>query len=101
MSQEKIYEVPVDVARHAHVDDKKYRELYERSIKDPDGFWAEQAKQFITWIKPWKRVSDVSYDAKDLHIRWFEGATLNVSVNCIDRHLDKRADQVAIIWEGD
>jgi acetyl-CoA synthetase len=101
MSAEKIYEVPAEVARHAHIDEKKYREWYERSIKDSDGFWAEQAKQLITWTKPWTRVSDVSYDANDLHIRWFDGATLNVSVNCIDRHLEKRADQVAILWEGD
>ncbi|HEX9625317.1 MAG TPA: AMP-binding protein, partial [Acidiferrobacterales bacterium] len=101
MSDEKIYEVPADVARQAHIDDKKYLELYERSIKDPDGFWAEQAKAFVTWSKPWTRVSDWSYDAKNLHLKWFEGGKLNVSWNCLDRHLDKRGDQTAILWEGD
>ncbi len=101
MSAEKIYDVPVDFARHAHIDDKKYLELYERSVKDPDGFWADQAKQFVTWFKPWNKVSDSSFDARNLHIRWFEGGKLNASYNCLDRHLDKRGDQVAILWEGD
>jgi acetyl-CoA synthetase len=101
MSQEKIYAVPSEVARRAYIDDNKYRDMYERSVTDPDGFWAEQAKQFVTWSKPWTQVSDWSYDAKNLHIKWFVGAKLNVSYNCIDRHLEKRANQVAILWEGD
>ena len=101
MSNEKVYDVPSEFARHAHINDAKYRELYERSIKDPDGFWADQARAFVTWFKPWKKISDWSYDAKNLYIRWFEGGKLNVSYNCIDRHLEKRGDQVAILWEGD
>jgi len=101
MSEEKIYDVPADFARRAHIDDNKYQEWYERSLKDPDGFWAERAKEFVAWSKPWTKVSDCSYDPKDLHIRWFEGATLNVSYNCLDRHLATRANQVAILWEGD
>jgi acetyl-CoA synthetase len=101
MSQEKIYEVPADVARRAHIDDNKYKEMYQRSVTDPDGFWAEQAQQYVSWSKPWKKVSDWSFDAKNLYIRWFEGGKLNVSYNCLDRHLEKRADQVAILWEGD
>src|SRR4030067_773136 len=101
MSGEKVYEIPADIARRAHIGTKKYLELYERSVKDPDGFWAEQAKAFVTWSKPWTRVSDWSYDAKNLHIKWFEGGKLNVSYNCLDRHLAKRGDQTAIIWEGD
>ncbi len=101
MSDEKIYPVPAEVARRAHADNKKYLELYERSVRDPDGFWDEQAKQLVTWFKPWTRVSDWSYDAGNLHIKWFEGGKLNVSYNCLDRHLEKRGDQTAIIWEGD
>ena len=101
MSAEKIYDVPTDFARHAHIDDAKYRVLYQRSVNDPDGFWAEQAQQFVSWFKPWTQVSDCSYDAKNLHIKWFIGAKLNVAYNCLDRHLEKRGDQVAILWEGD
>ncbi|MEK6550011.1 MAG: acetate--CoA ligase, partial [Pseudomonadota bacterium] len=89
------------VARRAHLDAKKYKAMYERSVKNPDGFWAEQAKQFVSWSKPWSKVSDWSYDAKNLHIRWFIDGKLNVSYNCLDRHLDRRGDQTAIIWEGD
>jgi len=101
MSAEKIYDVPTDFARHAHIDDAKYRVLYQRSVNDPDGFWAEQAQQFVSWFKPWTQVSDCSYDAKNLHIKWFIGAKLNVAYNCLDRHLEKRGDQIAILWEGD
>ncbi len=101
MAQEKIYDVPADYARRAHIDDKKYREMYERSIRDPDGFWAEQAQAFVTWLKPWQRVSDWSYDAKNLYIKWFIGGKLNVAYNCLDRHLERRGNQVAILWEGD
>ena len=101
MSNEKIYAIPADVAKRAHIDSKKYKEMYERSVRDPDGFWAEQAQEFVTWSKPWTRVSDWSYDAKNLHLKWFEGGKLNVSYNCLDRHLDKRGNQIAILWEGD
>jgi len=101
MSEAHIYKVPAAAAADAWIDDKKYQEMYQRSIKDPDGFWAEQAKQFVTWIKPWTKVSDWSFDAKNLHIRWFEGAKLNVAYNCLDRHLEKRGNQTAILWEGD
>jgi acetyl-CoA synthetase len=101
VSQEKVYDVPAELARRAHIDDKKYQEMYRRSVADPDGFWAEQAQRFLTWFTPWTKVSDWSYDANNLHIRWFEGATLNASYNCLDRHLEKRGDQVAILWEGD
>ncbi|HLD13234.1 MAG TPA: acetate--CoA ligase [Burkholderiales bacterium] len=98
---DKTYNVSADVAKQAWVDEKKYRAMYERSVKDPDGFWAEQAKEFVTWSKPWTRVSDWSFDAKNLHIKWFEGGKLNVAYNCLDRHLEKRGNQVALIWEGD
>jgi len=101
MSEEKIYPVAGEASARALVDRDAYRKMYERSIKDPEGFWGEMADQFITWSKPWNTVMDYSYDASNLHIKWFDGAQLNVSVNCIDRHLETRADQVAIIWEGD
>ena len=101
MSEEKIYNVPAEVARRAWADDSQYKDMYQRSVKDPDGFWAEQAKTFVTWSKPWTKISDWSYDARNLHIRWFEGAKLNVSYNCLDRHLEKRGNQTAIIWESD
>ncbi len=101
MSSEKIYAIPAEVAQRAWVDDNQYKAMYERSVKDPDGFWGDQAKAFVTWSKPWTRVSDWSYDAKNLHLKWFEGGKLNVSYNCLDRHLEKRGNQVALLWEGD
>ena len=99
MSEHKVYPVPESFARQAHVDAAGYAEMYQRSIDDPEGFWAEQADRFLSWFKPWDTVLD--WDFSKGHIRWFEGAQLNVSYNCIDRHLDSRGDQVAIIWEGD
>jgi acetyl-CoA synthetase len=99
MSEVKIYDVPADLAARAHIDDRKYQEMYQRSVEDPDGFWAEQATQFVDWSKPWSKVQD--WDYRQGKIRWFEGGTLNVSHNCLDRHLEKRGDQVAIIWEAD
>jgi len=101
MSEEKVYPVPAEFARRAHIDEKKYRAMYARSLADPDGFWAEQAQEFVTWFKPWKKVSDWSFDTRNLYIKWFEGARLNVAYNCLDRHLEQRGDQVAILWEGD
>ena len=99
MSEHKVYPVPESFARQAHIDAAGYTEMYQRSIDDPEGFWAEQADRFLSWFKPWDTVLD--WDFSKGHIRWFEGAQLNVSYNCIDRHLDSRGDQVAIIWEGD
>jgi len=97
----KVYPVAASVAKRAHIDAKKYAAMYARSIKDPDGFWAEQAKQFVSWSRPWSKVSDWSYDTSNLSIKWFIGGKLNVSYNCLDRHLATRGDQVAILWEGD
>ncbi|MBK1694990.1 acetate--CoA ligase [Chromatium weissei] len=101
MSEEKIYPVSAAVAAKAHVTAEQYATLYQRSIDDPAGFWAEQASQFVSWSQPWTTVLDYSFKADDLHIKWFEGGKLNVSENCLDRHLATRGDQVAIIWEGD
>ncbi|MGR9090217.1 MAG: AMP-binding protein, partial [Gammaproteobacteria bacterium] len=99
MSKSKVYPVSADTAAHAHIDAATYEAMYKRSIDDPDGFWAEQAEKFITWSKPWERVCQ--WDFKTAQISWFDGAELNVSVNCLDRHLEHRGDQTAIIWEGD
>jgi acetyl-CoA synthetase len=99
MSDVKIYDVKPEIAISAHINAKNYQTLYKQSIEQPEVFWAEQAQQFLTWNKPWHTV--MNYDYPTGFIRWFEGATLNVSVNCIDRHLETRAEQVAIIWEGD
>jgi len=101
MSQEKIYDVPGDFAAQANITEADYNTMYQRSIEDPEGFWAEQAEKFVTWYKPWDKVLDWSYDVNNLYIKWFEGGKLNVAYNCIDRHLESRGDQVAIIWEGD
>ena len=100
MSDASVISIREDRAKSAWIDEKGYFDLYERSIKDPDGFWAEHGKR-IDWIKPYSKVKDISFDRNNLHIRWFEDGTLNVAANCIDRHLAKRRDQVAIIWEGD
>ncbi len=99
MSEVKIYDVKPEFAKSAHIDEKKYKEMYKRSVEDPDGFWSEKAEEFVTWSKKWNKVCKFDYDKAD--IKWFEGAKLNVSYNCLDRHLDKRGDQVAVIWEGD
>ena len=84
----------------AHVDNAKYLEMYELSVADPEGFWREQG-QTIEWMKPFSKVSDVSYDKPDVSIKWYHDGTLNASANCLDRHLAERGDQTAIIWEGD
>ncbi|TSD88002.1 acetate--CoA ligase [Mycobacterium sp. KBS0706] len=94
-----LFPVSDDWAKRAWVDAAQYKELYERSVNDPDGFWAEHGKR-VDWIRPFTRVKNTSYTG-DVHIRWFEDGTLNAAANCIDRHLAKRADQTAIIWEGD
>ena len=97
---DKIYDVPADWRKRAYVDEAKYKEMYARSVKDPNGFWGEQAK-CIDWIKPFSKVKNTSYDPGNVSIKWFEDGTLNVCQNCVDRHLAKRGDQTAILWEGD
>ena len=97
---EKIYDVPAEWAKRAFVDQAKYRDMYTRSVRDPAGFWAEQAKR-VDWIKPFSKVENTSYAPGNISIKWFEDGVLNVAANCIDRHLEKRGDQTAIIWEGD
>ncbi|HXW20568.1 MAG TPA: AMP-binding protein, partial [Roseiarcus sp.] len=96
----KVYNVPAEWAKRAFIDDAKYQELYARSIKDPNGFWAEEAKR-IEWAKPFTKVKNTSFGPGVVSIKWYEDGALNVSANCIDRHLAKRGDQTAILWEGD
>ena len=95
-----IYPVSDATKKRALIDKAGYEEMYARSVTDNEGFWAEQAQR-IDWIKPFTKVKDVSFAKDDLHIRWFEDGTLNVCYNCVDRHLEDKADDVALIWEGD
>jgi acetyl-CoA synthetase len=99
MSSTSLFPVPEDLARTAWVDAATYARLYEQSLKEPDGFWREQGKR-LHWMKPFTKVKNTSFTG-DVRIRWYEDGTLNASYNCIDRHLAQRADQTAILWEGD
>ena len=100
MSDNEIFPVPAGLAETAWADNDKYLEMYKQSVEDNEGFWGEQGKR-IDWIKPYTQVKDVNFDAPDVSIKWFYDGTLNASVNCLDRHLESRGDQTAIIWEGD
>lgn len=92
--------IPAATAARALIDADAYESMYKRSIEDPDGFWAEQAQR-IDWITPFTKVKNSSFDMPNVSIKWFEDGALNVSANCIDRHLEKRGDQTAILWESD
>ncbi|MEQ1647839.1 MAG: acetate--CoA ligase [Hyphomicrobiaceae bacterium] len=97
---EKIYNVPAEWASRAWVDDAKYQAMYKRSVEDPEGFWGEHGKR-LDWMKPYTKVKNTTYGKDNVAIKWYEDGALNVSANCIDRHLAKRGDKIAIIWEGD
>jgi acetyl-CoA synthetase len=99
MTNHSLFPVPDSYFGKAWIDEAKYQAMYEQSIKDPEGFWGEQGKR-LTWMKPYTRVKNTSFTG-DVSIRWYEDGTLNASANCLDRHLATRADQTAIIWEGD
>jgi len=99
MSNETVYPVSVAALARTHLTREQYEERYRQSLADPDGFWAAQAQEFVSWFRPWERVAN--WDFTEANIRWFEGAELNVAYNCVDRHLESRGDQVAILWEGD
>ncbi|MCP5381330.1 MAG: acetate--CoA ligase [Kordiimonadaceae bacterium] len=88
------------VAKSALINNDQYVELYDRSLSDPEGFWGDMGRR-LDWIRPYSKVKDVSFSRDDLHIRWYEDGTLNACVNCVDRHLESRGDQTAIIFEGD
>jgi len=100
MTDELVFPVPEAIAKSALIDSDKYHAWYKKSVEDPEGFWGEHAKR-LDWMKPFTKVKDVSFNAPDVHIRWFYDGTLNVSYNCLDRHLAKRGDQTAILFEGD
>ena len=95
-----IYPVSAETKARAFIDAEGYAELYAHSINDNEAFWSEQAGR-IDWIKPFTKVKDVSFEKDDLHIKWYEDGTLNVCYNCVDRHLESKGDDTAIIWEGD
>ena len=97
---EKVYPVSAQWASRAFVDDAKYNAMYAASIKDPDAFWGEHGKR-IDWIKPYTKVKNTNFNQPHVSIKWFEDGVTNVAMNCVDRHLPQRADQTAIIWEGD
>jgi acetyl-CoA synthetase len=99
MTSPTLFPVPEELARTAWIDEAKYESLYHLSMVDPEGFWGEQGK-LVDWIKPFTKVKDVDFTG-DVRIRWYYDGTLNVSANCIDRHLAERGDQTAILWEGD
>ncbi|MBS3744508.1 MAG: acetate--CoA ligase [Wenzhouxiangellaceae bacterium] len=94
------YPVFESIARSAHVDAQRFEALTRKAGQDPESFWGDVGKR-LDWIKPYSRVKDVSFALDDLHIRWYDDGTLNVCANCVDRHLEKRGDQTAILWEGD
>jgi acetyl-CoA synthetase len=100
MSDIKVHPVNPDFAAMAHIDNAKYQAMYDQSVNDPDAFWGEQGKR-LDWFTPYTRVKNTSFDLHNVDIRWFEDGTLNAAYNCLDRHLEARGDQVAIIWEGD
>ena len=100
MSEDNLYHPSEKAKKVSLINEKNFSEKYDYSIKLNDKFWSEEGKK-IEWIKPFSKVKDVSYDLKDLHIRWFYDGSLNVSSNCLDRHLEARGNQIAIIWEGD
>ncbi len=100
MSESRVYPVPEAFAAQANVTAEQYTQMYQRSIDDPEGFWAEQASTYLSWSKPWDKVLEWDFE-DDISIAWFIGGKLNVTLNCLDRHLEKRGEQTAIIWEGD
>ena len=97
---DKLYPVPEQAKKNSHLTEQAYQELYKQSVNSPDEFWAEQAKR-LDWYKTPTIIKNTSFDENNLHIKWFEDGELNVSYNCIDRHLAQRANVTAIIWEGD
>ncbi|MEX2298808.1 MAG: acetate--CoA ligase [Dongiaceae bacterium] len=99
MTDQHVFPVPKEWAKRAWIDEAKYFEMYERSIRHPEQFWADEAKR-LDWIRPFTKVKDTDFTG-EVRIRWYYDGTLNLSANCIDRHLAKRGDQIAIIWEGD
>ena len=101
MADDKIYPIPQEFADNAYINEEKYNAMYQQSIDDPDTFWGNTANEFLDFSKTWDKVSDCTFTENKVDINWFKGAKLNVTYNCIDRHLATRANQTAIIWESD
>ena len=99
MTDEKVYPVSADVATRAHITNEQYLAMYDASLNRPDKFWTEKANEFVSWHKHWEKLTESDFAKGEA--KWFIGAQLNVSYNCIDRHLGTRGNQDAIIWEGD
>ncbi len=99
MTEEVVHPVPAAIAADAHINKARYEEMYRRSLEEPEAFWSEQAGHFVSWFERWNSV--LQWDFKEAHVKWFDGATLNVSYNCLDRHLERHGDATAIIWESD
>ncbi|MBS3803073.1 MAG: acetate--CoA ligase [Oleiphilaceae bacterium] len=100
MTDKKVYPVKPEFAKRALITREKYEQMYRQSVEDPEAFWGEHGKR-LEWIKPFSKVKNTTYDYDQLSIKWFEDGTLNASANCLDRHLEQRGDQTAIIFEGD
>jgi len=100
MSTQSLYKVSSEIAENAHINEEQYKKMYQESIVNPEGFWREHGQR-IDWIKPYTKIKKTSFDDHNLSINWFYDGTLNASANCLDRHLEKHSDKVAIIWEGD
>ena len=100
MSDDLVFEVPEKVKAETLVDEAKYHEMYAESLRDPNAFWGEHGQR-IDWMRPYTKVKDTLYSKENVSIKWYEDGTLNACVNCVDRHLDARGDDIAIIWEGD
>ena len=99
MSEVKVYSILPETQKRAHLNDDDYRTMYDASINQPESFWPRKANEFLTWTKPWEKLTESDFPKGTA--KWFIGGELNASFNCIDRHLEKRGDQTAIIWEGD
>ena len=97
---EKIYYPDLTNSKSFKIDKNKYKEMYQESISNPEEFWRKMGNR-IDWITPFSKVKDTSFSHDDVSIKWYEDGSLNVSYNCIDRHLEKNRDKVAIIWESD
>ena len=95
------YQPEEEFSKNALIDKPKYQEMYMRSVENPEAFWEEQARDRLLWQKEFSKVKNVSYSYPDVSIKWFEDGVLNVSENCVDRHLEKKSEEVAILWEGD
>ena len=100
MATSRIYKSKNKVKNKAFIKKLDYDKLYKESIDNPERFWSEQGKR-LSWYKPYNKICDYSYDKNNVYVKWFEDGTLNASFNCLDRHVEKHPDSIAIIWEGD